>query len=126
MNKGMSLIDKLEQKEQEKKERDNTLIWKPKEGETIEGTVVNIDTTTNTWGEQKYIEVETAEGRKTVFLSKVLQEKAEKESLEAGDKIAIKFLGLVKSIKGSKKYKNFVVVIEHAVEETETAAEQLP
>jgi len=109
VKKGMSLDQKLKEKEQERQK--NRTIWKPeKEGETIQGKVTKIGKTITPFGEADYMEVETSPGQfQTIFMNVVLADRIREEGVNQGDTIAIKYMGMRKSKKGKKSYRDFVV-----------------
>lgn len=87
----MSLIEKLKAKKAERTIKENFyLSWRPNEGEIIEGVVKDLGKTITDFGEQNYLTLETTDGKVfTVWLNKILQEQAEKEGVQVGDKIAL-------------------------------------
>jgi len=105
-----SLEKKLEEKEKEKAKTKDHQIWEPKEGEILKGKVIKLGKTITSFGEKEYLEIQTREGQVwTVFVTAVLKDRLEEEKVKEGDTIAIKFLGLKKSKKSRKSYKDFVV-----------------
>jgi hypothetical protein len=108
----MSLADKIKEKEQERNKEYDILFWKPVEGDVLMGTVEEMGSTITEHGDSEYIQIQTDEQKKfMVFLNSVLQKLVEQEDVKTGDRIAIKFLGLVQSRKfKTKKYKDYILV----------------
>lgn len=106
----------LTEKLKEKKAKQSN-VWHPEVGEILEGTVSEMGDTITANGDAKYAHIETETGKVTVFLNSVLQKQFEEEQVEEGDTIAIEFLGMVKSQKGKREYKNFCVVKSDAAEQ---------
>lgn len=117
----MTLAEKLKEKEAEKSKGFETIFWKPKEGDVLEGIVQKRGTTITQYGERDFIEVITDEGKTyTIFCNKVLIEQA--EGVGKGERIAIKYLGEVQSAKaGKKKYKDYILVSDKPNADTEPA-----
>jgi hypothetical protein len=108
----MNLKEKLAEKEQERQTNTGN-SWRPEPGETIEGTIKRVNETTITeYGEQSFIELTTADGTVTVWCNSILSEQIESEDVKPGDHVAIKFLGLKKSKRGNRQYKNYILVKE--------------
>jgi hypothetical protein len=115
-----SLIDKIKEKETEKNSGYEVQYWKPTEGETIEGIVTDMGNTITEYGDAEYLQIETDGGTKVmIFLNSILQRQVESEDVKVGDRIAIKYLGLVQSKKTKRKYKDYVLVKDESDEEIE-------
>lgn len=83
----MSLLDKLNQKEQEQKKQYNSQFWKPKEGDVIEGVVEKMGSTIADYGDQNYLEFIDDSGlRWTVWCNAILDKQIEKEEVKAGSR----------------------------------------
>lgn len=109
----MSLIQLIAQKEQERGEHGDFeyKFWKPNPGEIIQGVVDKMGSTITDYGESDYIELDTCnDGKFTIFLNQILVRQVEEEKVTRGDTIGIKYLGLVKSKKSSREYKDYVLV----------------
>lgn len=105
-----SLIDKLNEKEKARTEGYSVLYWKPQEGEAIEGIVEEMGTTITENGDAEYVQIQTDEGKKyMIFVNSVLHKLLEVEDVKTGDRIAVKYLGLVQSKKTKRKYKDYVL-----------------
>ena len=102
-----ALLDKLKEKEQQSSTSNG--YWKPEEGEVLEGTVAKIGSTITSNGDATYCDLQTEAGKVSLFLNSVLKQAFANESVQEGDTIAIKYLGLEKSKKG-RQYKNYIVV----------------
>lgn len=106
-------MENLNEKLAEKEKARATSIgntWRPEEGEVLEGIVEKLGDTITEYGDQSFVEVTTGLGKYTVWLNSILSEQVEAEEVAKGDHIAIKFLGLKKSRKGDRSYKDFVLV----------------
>lgn len=107
----MSLINKIKEKEEEKNKGYDVLFWKPMEGEIIEGEVIEMGETITENGDAEYIQILTEDGKKfMVFVNSVLRKLIVAEDVKIGDRIAIKYLGLVKSKKSKHKFKDYILV----------------
>ena len=102
-----TLTEKLKAK---KEAGANSAFWKPNEGDVLEGEVILIGTTITENGDAKYCDIQTETGKLSVFINSVLEKQFAQEGVEEGDTIAIEYLGKVKSKKGKREYKNYVVV----------------
>jgi hypothetical protein len=107
----MDLKEKLAEKE---KQRSTSIgnSWRPKEGDTIEGIIEKVDETITEFGEQHFLELATGDGKVTVWCNSILNEQVESEDVKPGDHILIKFLGLKKSRKGNRSYKDYLIAKE--------------
>lgn len=106
-------MENLNQKIEDKMKERETKVgnsWRPEEGEVLEGVVEKLGDTITDFGDQSFLEISTGLGKYTVWLNPILQEQVEAEEVGKGDHIAIKFLGLKKSKKGNRQYKDFVLV----------------
>jgi len=107
-----ALTEKLREK-QAGQAKNGRQIWKPKEGEILEGVVLKMGSTITQYGDAEYCDIRDDQGETwTVFLSKVLKDKIDEELVEEGDRIAIEFLGMKKAAKGTKRYKDYLVACE--------------
>jgi hypothetical protein len=105
-----ALSEKLRVKERARKQSQGRQIWKPNEGEILEGVVIEHAATITPFGEAEYIDIRDDKGQIwTVYANKILGDQIDTESVGKGDRIAIKFLGLEKSKRGNKKYKNYLL-----------------
>jgi hypothetical protein len=105
-----ALTEKLQTKEQSRKQSQGRQIWKPNEGEILEGVVIEHATTITPFGEAEYIDIRDDKGQIwTVYVNKILGDQIDAEAVGKGDRIAIKFLGLEKSKRGNKRYKNYLL-----------------
>jgi hypothetical protein len=106
------LLEKL--KEKEKTNNYAVKYWKPNPGDVIEGTVDDIGTTITSMGDSNYIQIIDSSGEKhLIFLNSVLKRLANEEDVQKGDRIAIKFTGLVESKKyKNRRFKNYILVKE--------------
>ncbi len=108
-----NLIDKIKEKEQERQKEFSVLFWKPEPGQIVEGVVEEIGNTITEHGDAEYVQIATDEGKKfMVFLNSVLHKLMEAEEVKVGDRIAIKYAGLVESKKSKRKFKDFILVKE--------------
>jgi len=106
-------MENLNQKIEAKMKQRETKIgnsWRPEEGEILEGVVEKLGDSITIYGDQSFLEVTTGLGKVTVWLNSILQEQVEEEEISKGDHIAIKYLGLKKSKKGDRQWKDFIVV----------------
>jgi len=114
--KGGEIMSTLTEKLREKQAgqaKNGRQVWKPEEGEILEGVVTQMGSTITQFGDAEYLDIKDDQGHVwTVFLSKVLKTKIDEELVEEGDRVAIEFLGLKKAAKGTKKYKDYLVVCE--------------
>ena len=107
----MSLVEKIKEKEAEKNKGYNVLFWRPEPGEIIEGEVIEMGETITENGDAEYVQICADDGKKfMVFINSVLQKLILSEDVKVGDRIAIKFLGLVKSKKSKHKFKDYILV----------------
>jgi len=105
-----AVMEKLKAKEQAKGQSQGRQIWKPAEGEILEGVVTEHATTITPFGEAEYLDIRDNKGQVwTVYVNKILGDQIDAEVVSKGDRIAIKFLGLEKSKRGNKKYKNYLL-----------------
>ncbi len=118
------LIAKLKEKEQEKGKK--SIFWRPNPGDILEGRVLAIGSTITSFGDGDYVELETTDGQKiTIWLNSILKKLVEQEDVSEGDRVAIKFVGVVTSSKNKKRaYKDYVLVKD--TEATEDAPETEP
>jgi len=108
-----AIMEKLKAKEQTKRQAQGRQIWKPKEGETIHGTIMEIGTMNTPYGEAEYCLLREDDGKTwTVFLNKVLKDQFEADFVIEGTRVVIKFLGFKTSKKGSRKYKDYIVIVD--------------
>jgi len=112
-----ALSEKLEAKvkaKEQAKRQSQRQIWKPqKEGETLHGTVVALGTTITPFGEAEYCDIKEDDGKTwTVFLNKVLKDQFEADFVQKGTRVLIKFMGLKNSKKGSRQYKDYLVIVD--------------
>ncbi|MFZ6007212.1 MAG: hypothetical protein ACOYU2_06105 [Nitrospirota bacterium] len=113
----MSLIDKIKEKEQERNKEYSVLFWKPEPDEIIEGIVEEMGETITPNGDAEFIQIQTDEGKKImVFINSILQKLIVQEDVKTGDRIAIKYLGLVQSKKTNRKYKDYILVKDDSAE----------
>lgn len=110
----MSILEKLQQEEQQRESKFSTYFWKPRPGEVLVGTVTKMGQTITAYGEKEFMDVQAEDGKVyTVFLTPVLQKLTEEKNVQEGQKVAIKFLGIKTSSKNKKKtYKDFILVVE--------------
>jgi len=109
-----SLLEKIAEKEQAKNAEYEIQFWRPEPGEIIEGRVTEMGETITENGDAEYFQIE-AKGRKfLVFVNAVLHRLLEEEDVQTGDRIAVKFLGLVQSKKSDRKYKDYILVKDNA------------
>lgn len=115
MKGGDIKMENLNQKIEGKMKARETKVgnsWRPEPGEILEGIVEKLGDTITDFGDQSFMEVTTGLGKVTVWLNPILQEQVEAEEVSTGDHIAIKFIGMKKSRKGNRQYKDFVLVKE--------------
>lgn len=115
----MSLKDKLAEKEKERDQGYEVAFWKPQEGEILEGVVTEFGETITEFGDAEYAQVETEGKKYMVFLNFGLKKQVDAEGVKEGDRVAIKFLGLVQSKKSKRKFKDYLLVKEDADNPTE-------
>lgn len=85
-----------------------TAIWKPLDGEAIQGVLKERGNTITQYGDAKYIVLEKEkEGRIKIYTNQLLEDLLDYESAEIGDTIAIKYRGLVQGKK--RKYKDYLL-----------------
>lgn len=107
----MSLLEKIKEKEAEKNKGYDVLFWRPEEGEILEGVVTEMGETITEFGDAEYLQLLTDNGKKfMVFLNSALHRLIEAEDVKTGDRIAIKYLGLVQSKKTKRKFKDYILV----------------
>ncbi|MEW6741020.1 MAG: hypothetical protein AB1325_14105 [Nitrospirota bacterium] len=112
-----SLIDKLKEKEQGRNKEYSVLFWKPEPDEIVEGIVEEMGETITPNGDAEYVQIMTDEGKKfMVFVNSILQKLIVQEDVKVGDRIAIKFLGLVQAKKTNRKFKDYVLVKDDSEE----------
>ncbi len=99
--KKKDLLVKLEQKEKQEEGG----YWKPEPGEVLIGKVADIAVN----GDAQFAEIETDDGRTSVFLNFSLTRGFEEEKVETGDVVAIKYQGLFKSKSTQRQFKKYVV-----------------
>lgn len=106
-----SLIEKIQEKEQARSKEFSVLFWKPEPGEIIEGTIEGTGSMVTEYGDAEYLQIVTADEKKfMVFLNLVLHKIVETEDVKTGDRIAIKYAGMVQSRKSKYMFKNYVLV----------------
>lgn len=112
----MNLADKIKEKEQEQKY--DVIFWKPNVGEEVEEVIIELGVTSTEYGAVQHADIITNEKNKSrIFINTILEEQFEKENIEKGDTIRVKFLGLKPSKKNPKKtYKDYVLAAAKAEE----------
>jgi len=117
----MSLAEKIKEKEAEKNKGYDVLFWRPEEGEILEGVVTEMGETITENGDAEYLQLSTDDGKKfMVFINSVLHRLIEQEDVKTGDRIAVKFLGLVQSKKTKRKFKDYILVKDDSIENNPT------
>jgi len=116
-DKMSALAEKLEAKvkaKEQAKRQSPKQIWKPqKEGETLHGTVTEIGTTMTPFGEAEYCLLREDDGKTwTIYMNKILADQFEADFVREGTRVVIKFLGYKTSKKGSRQYKDYLVVLD--------------
>ena len=106
----MSLLKKLEEQERRLSQGPETIIWRPAEGEVLEGEVIDMGKTITVFGEKEYLTVQSVDGKQyMVYQSDLLARKLKEANVVKGSRVAIKFLGLRQG-KKKRKYKDYLVV----------------
>lgn len=107
----MGLMDKLNDKEKEFKEKFGGGIWNPEDGDILEGEVEELGTEKTQYRpDQPYLAVKQEDGKTLkMWCNAQLEGLCVDEDVEVGDMIAIKFLGARESRKTGKTYKNYIL-----------------
>jgi len=112
-DKMSALMEKLKAKEQAKEQSQGRQIWKPAEGEILEGVVTEHATTITPFGEAEYCDIKEDDGKVwTIYPNKILAAQFEAEFVQKGTRVLIKFMGLKNSKKGSRRYKDYLVIVD--------------
>lgn len=110
----MSLEEKIAEREKQQQKEFDIRFWKPRTGESIEGTVLDHGATITEYGDQEFLDLQDDAGQKwRVWLNAILERLVDEEGVGAGDRVRIKFIGTKPSKKNPEKtYKDFLLASE--------------
>lgn len=104
------------------KEQELPASWEPKEGESIIGILVRKQENVGKYHSNAYrLRVQDTNEVKTVWGSKIIDEKLVEQDAQFGDTIGIKFVGEKTAKDNKTKYKDFTVLVEKPVQAGEQA-----
>ena len=86
-------------------------VVKLKEGERIEGKLVTIEPSTQ-YPESFCLKLDTKDGLKVTFVSNIVKDLIESNSIMKGQDMAVLFKGLKKSEKSGREYKDYSVLFK--------------
>ena len=86
-------------------------VWKPTEGETLEGVIAGSRKATGPFGEQNQVLVQTIEGRMVaVWLTAWLLDRLKEQHAERGDLLSLTFHGRQRSKRGTE-FNSYAVTV---------------